>query len=350
MTPNQPPKGFVRGNDCLAHRLADPDTAARVGAIIDEMDADDRAYRMNLTTVRRAGELTQDELAKRMGVTQGVVSRVEKREDMLYSTLLGYLHAAGVQDVILTATVGGRRVEIVLATSTPTSGLAAPPEALGSAPVTSPTCPRILAGLHAQDRATATRASGSSAFCSAVRSASMYAPPPRSALWPVRQSAGRANPPPSRRRWSSGPGPPSTATGLRLQSDASHAGCCSAWLVLAVTRFNLTRAIGAIASPFHARAHTATSRRHLIPPSRHGWATPPGAKRYTCPATGRGSTPGPQRSPPPADHQPQRCNQAADVEAPDRPDATPRPPTKSDNPRLIGSDEAPRRWIQAKST
>ena len=116
MSTNQPPKGFVRGNDRLARRLAeDPGTAARVDAIVQEMDADDRAYRMSLTTVRRAGELTQADLAKRMGVTQGVVSRVEKREDMLYSTLLGYLHAAGVEDVALTATVGGRRVEIVLA-------------------------------------------------------------------------------------------------------------------------------------------------------------------------------------------------------------------------------------------
>jgi DDE family transposase len=38
----------------------------------------------------------------------------------------------------------------------------------------------------------------------------------------------------------------------------------SAWLVLAAIAFNLTRAAGALASPFHARAATATIRTQLI--------------------------------------------------------------------------------------
>ena len=38
----------------------------------------------------------------------------------------------------------------------------------------------------------------------------------------------------------------------------------SAWLVLAATAFNLTRAAGCLASPWHARATGATIRRHLI--------------------------------------------------------------------------------------
>jgi hypothetical protein len=37
-----------------------------------------------------------------------------------------------------------------------------------------------------------------------------------------------------------------------------------AWLVLAAIAFNLTRAAGALASRFHAKATTATIRRHLI--------------------------------------------------------------------------------------
>jgi hypothetical protein len=37
-----------------------------------------------------------------------------------------------------------------------------------------------------------------------------------------------------------------------------------AWLVLAAAAFNLTRAAGALASLFHARATTATIRRQLI--------------------------------------------------------------------------------------
>ncbi len=38
----------------------------------------------------------------------------------------------------------------------------------------------------------------------------------------------------------------------------------AAWLVLAAIAFNLTRAAGALASTFHARATGATIRRHLI--------------------------------------------------------------------------------------
>jgi Transposase DDE domain group 1 len=38
----------------------------------------------------------------------------------------------------------------------------------------------------------------------------------------------------------------------------------SAWLVLAAIAFHLTRAAGALASTFHAKATTATLRTHLI--------------------------------------------------------------------------------------
>jgi hypothetical protein len=38
----------------------------------------------------------------------------------------------------------------------------------------------------------------------------------------------------------------------------------SAWLVLAAIAFNLTRALGALASTFHAKATAATIRRQLI--------------------------------------------------------------------------------------
>jgi hypothetical protein len=38
----------------------------------------------------------------------------------------------------------------------------------------------------------------------------------------------------------------------------------AAWLTLAATAYNLTRAAGHLASVFHARARTGTIRRHLI--------------------------------------------------------------------------------------
>jgi DNA-binding transcriptional regulator YiaG len=81
----------------------------------EQADADNRAYRMQLATVREAGHLTQAEIARRLGKPQGNVSRTERATDMLYSTLRSYLEAAGAQDIAITATVAGRRVEITLA-------------------------------------------------------------------------------------------------------------------------------------------------------------------------------------------------------------------------------------------
>jgi hypothetical protein len=45
---------------------------------------------------------------------------------------------------------------------------------------------------------------------------------------------------------------------------SGHFAANSAWLVLAAMAFNLTRAVGALASGFHAKAATATIRRQLI--------------------------------------------------------------------------------------
>ncbi|WP_406727770.1 hypothetical protein WJ438_28585 [Streptomyces sp. GD-15H] len=41
-------------------------------------------------------------------------------------------------------------------------------------------------------------------------------------------------------------------------------GAPPAWLTLAALAHNLTRALGALATAFHARARTGTIRRHLI--------------------------------------------------------------------------------------
>ena len=114
LTP-QAPTTFVRGNDRLNRLLSDPGRAERVAAIEAEAADVERAYKMNLATVRRASELTQADLAARLGVNQTSVSRTEARDDLLLSTLLAYLNAAGVTDVAITGTVAGRRIEIDLA-------------------------------------------------------------------------------------------------------------------------------------------------------------------------------------------------------------------------------------------
>lgn len=92
-----------------------PERAAEVAETLAEVDANRRAYQMNLATIRKAAELTQADIAARLGTTQSAVSRAEQRGDMLYSTLLAYLRAAGAEDASLTVTVGGHRVEVSLA-------------------------------------------------------------------------------------------------------------------------------------------------------------------------------------------------------------------------------------------
>jgi len=48
-----------------------------------------------LKDLRKATQHTQDDLAVAMGVGQGTVSRIEKRQDMLVSTLQHYVEGVG---------------------------------------------------------------------------------------------------------------------------------------------------------------------------------------------------------------------------------------------------------------
>lgn len=113
-TAAQPPR-FVRGNDHLDRLLSDPQLAADVAEARAEADDMDRAYAMNLAMIRKAAQLTQVEVAKRLGVGQAAVSRMESRGDMLLSTLYDYLTATGADTASIVVTVHGRRIELDLA-------------------------------------------------------------------------------------------------------------------------------------------------------------------------------------------------------------------------------------------
>jgi predicted transcriptional regulator len=65
--------------------------------------------------IRKAADLTQVELATQMGVAQSEISRIEKRHDMLLSTLTSYLSAAGERPRVV-VTVHGKDVELDLTT------------------------------------------------------------------------------------------------------------------------------------------------------------------------------------------------------------------------------------------
>jgi transcriptional regulator with XRE-family HTH domain len=110
--PGQP--GFVRGNERLDQLLADPQLAADVAAAHADAEEMDRVYAMNLAMIRKAAQMTQVEVARKLGVGQGVVSRLEHRDDMLLSTLYDYLMATGAEGASIVVVVHGHRIELDL--------------------------------------------------------------------------------------------------------------------------------------------------------------------------------------------------------------------------------------------
>ncbi|MFM9921319.1 helix-turn-helix domain-containing protein [Lacisediminihabitans sp. H27-G8] len=109
---------FVQGNDRIDRMLSNPAMAEKVAEIQSRAEDEDRTYAMSLAMVREAGKLTQVELADRLHVTQGAVSRLESRGDALLSTLHKYLEAAGAVHTRLIVTVNGQDVELDLSALT----------------------------------------------------------------------------------------------------------------------------------------------------------------------------------------------------------------------------------------
>ena len=86
---------FIRGNSRISQLAQRPDIAADVAEIRAGMAEADRTYAMGLAALRQAADLTQVELARRLGVTQAAISRIEQPHDLLLSTLNSYLQAIG---------------------------------------------------------------------------------------------------------------------------------------------------------------------------------------------------------------------------------------------------------------
>jgi transcriptional regulator with XRE-family HTH domain len=72
-----------------------PWSVPALGRLVTARHEADRTYAMGLAALRQAAELTQVELARRMGVTQAAISRMEQPHDLLLSTLNSYLQAIG---------------------------------------------------------------------------------------------------------------------------------------------------------------------------------------------------------------------------------------------------------------
>jgi hypothetical protein len=109
-----PAPTFVRANTHIDRLVADPLLAADIEAADADVEEMDRIYAMNLAMIRKAAQMTQAEVARKLGVGQGVVSRLEHRDDMLLSTLYDYLTATGADTASIVVTVHGHRIELDL--------------------------------------------------------------------------------------------------------------------------------------------------------------------------------------------------------------------------------------------
>jgi DNA-binding XRE family transcriptional regulator len=105
---------FAPADDVFAALESIPglqDNHAEREAARDQME---RAHKMGLSMIRKAAELTQTEVASRLGVQQTSVSRLEARPDMLMSTLRNYLDAAGAEHPRIVVTIAGVDYEVEL--------------------------------------------------------------------------------------------------------------------------------------------------------------------------------------------------------------------------------------------
>lgn len=84
-----------RGGEALKRLKADPVMAQEIDAMSKRWVEEDRRYFDNLAAVRKAADLTQADVAERLGMAQAGVSRLENQGDMLLSTLGKYLEAVG---------------------------------------------------------------------------------------------------------------------------------------------------------------------------------------------------------------------------------------------------------------
>jgi hypothetical protein len=75
-----------------------PERRARVEARTSELIAEEKSLR----DLRQARQLTQQHMAKKLGVRQHSISRLEQRSDMLLSTLRDYVGKMG-GELVLTA-------------------------------------------------------------------------------------------------------------------------------------------------------------------------------------------------------------------------------------------------------
>jgi DNA-binding transcriptional regulator YiaG len=113
---------FIRGNERVERLAERPDLAEGVAQVRRDMEDADRTYAMGLAALRQAADLTQVELARKLGVSQAAVSRIEQPHDLLLSTLNAYLQAVGGRARVIVRFADEHEVDLDLSALTATRG------------------------------------------------------------------------------------------------------------------------------------------------------------------------------------------------------------------------------------
>jgi DNA-binding transcriptional regulator YiaG len=113
---------FIRGNKRIERLAERPDLAEDLARVRRDMEDADRTYAMGLAALRQAADLTQVELARKLGVSQAAVSRIEQPHDLLLSTLNAYLQAVGGHARVIVQFADGHEVDLDLSALAATRG------------------------------------------------------------------------------------------------------------------------------------------------------------------------------------------------------------------------------------
>jgi len=100
------PETFAAIDDVMAALESVPGVLEGRNEIRAANEQMEREYLIGLATIRKVAALTQDEVAVKMGIKQAAVSKIERRDDMLLSTMKAYFDAVGAEATI-TIRVGG---------------------------------------------------------------------------------------------------------------------------------------------------------------------------------------------------------------------------------------------------
>ncbi len=94
--------------DELEREYFSPDVRAEIHA-----KAREKITAIRLQRLREKSRVTQETLAKKLGISQAALSKMERRENMQFSTILAYLDALGAMLQMRVELISGEKVDLL---------------------------------------------------------------------------------------------------------------------------------------------------------------------------------------------------------------------------------------------